>query len=136
LTEKTGKVVGAKVLYKTTDADLILISKSGQVIRFHDQNIPSQGRATQGVYLMRLRPNDKVASLSLMEMTPEDRKAAQDEIDAEAAELALGKAAAPGAEPETDSETELGTEDEETSQAKEQDEEEEKVKVKVAKAHK
>jgi DNA gyrase subunit A len=136
LTEKTGKVVGAKVLYKTTDADLILISKSGQVIRFHAQNIPSQGRATQGVYLMRLRPNDKVASLSLMEMTPEDRKAAQDEIDAEAAELALGKAAAPGAEPETDSETELGTEDEETSQAKEQDEEEEKVKVKVAKAHK
>ena len=66
ITPKTGKVIGAKVLGKDTDADLILVSKSGQIIRLHSKNIPSQGRATQGVYLMRMKPNDKVASISLV----------------------------------------------------------------------
>lgn len=66
LTEKTGKIIGAKILESQTNADLILMSKAGQAIRLHVKNIPSQGRATQGVYLMRLRPNDKVASLSLI----------------------------------------------------------------------
>jgi len=73
ITEKTGKVVGAKTIEKGLDADLILMSKSGQTIRMHAQNIPSQGRATQGVYLMRLRPADKVASLSLVEVKEDDK---------------------------------------------------------------
>ena len=68
ITEKTGKVIGAKVIEKDiTDADLIMISKSGQVIRVNTKQIPSQGRATQGVYLMRLRPKDKVASISIIQ---------------------------------------------------------------------
>ncbi|MBI2634338.1 DNA gyrase subunit A [Candidatus Peregrinibacteria bacterium] len=66
LTSKTGKIIGAKALTSDLDADLIMISKSGQVIRLHCKQIPSQGRATQGVYLMRMRPNDKVASISLI----------------------------------------------------------------------
>ncbi len=71
ITTKTGKVVGAKVLSSNTDADLIIMSKSGQVIRLHSSQIPSQGRATQGVYLMRMKPNDKVASISLIEHVQE-----------------------------------------------------------------
>ncbi|MDA1060856.1 MAG: DNA gyrase subunit A [bacterium] len=67
LTTKTGKVVGAKIISSNTDADMIIMSKSGQVIRLHSSQIPSQGRATQGVYLMRMKPNDKVASISLIE---------------------------------------------------------------------
>jgi len=78
VTNKTGQVIGAKVIAKTTDADLIMISKSGQVIRLHSQHIPSQGRATQGVYLMRLRPTDKVASISLMQREIEDDEALND----------------------------------------------------------
>ncbi len=66
ITTKTGKIVGAKVLDKDTDADLIIISKAGQVIRLNSKQIPSQGRTTQGVYLMRMRPNDKVASISMV----------------------------------------------------------------------
>ena len=67
ITKKTGQVVGAKVVAKDLEeADLIMISKSGQVIRLSTGNIPSQGRATQGVYLMRLKPSDKVASISLV----------------------------------------------------------------------
>ncbi len=67
ITAKTGKIVGAKVLDKDTDADLVIISKAGQVIRLHSKQIPSQGRTTQGVYLMRMRPNDKVASISVID---------------------------------------------------------------------
>lgn len=77
ITTKTGKLVGAAVLDKHTDADLIVISKSGQVIRLNVKHIPTQGRATQGVYLMRMRPSDKVASISLIENFPEDLIGAQ-----------------------------------------------------------
>lgn len=72
VTTKTGKIIGAKILDKNTDADLIIISKAGQVIRLHSAKIPSQGRATQGVYLMRMKPNDKVASISLVKIIKED----------------------------------------------------------------
>jgi DNA gyrase subunit A len=72
ITEKTGRVIGAKIIDKMTDADLILMSRSGQAIRLHTSTIPSRGRATQGVYLMRLRPRDKVASMSIVELRPED----------------------------------------------------------------
>jgi len=72
ITEKTGRVIGAKIIDKTTDADLILMSRSGQAIRLHTSTIPSRGRATQGVYLMRLRPRDKVASMSIVELKAEE----------------------------------------------------------------
>lgn len=67
VTIKTGKIIGAKTLDNTTDADLVMMSKLGQVIRIYSKKIPSQGRATQGVYLMRLDNNDKVASISLID---------------------------------------------------------------------
>ncbi|MFA6917426.1 MAG: DNA gyrase subunit A [Candidatus Gracilibacteria bacterium] len=67
VTPKTGKIIGAKTLDNTTNADLVMMSKSGQVIRIYSKNIPSQGRATQGVYLMRLDNKDTVASVSLVE---------------------------------------------------------------------
>ncbi len=65
ITTKTGNIMGAKIMEKGLDADLIIMSKLGQVIRLNSNNIPSQGRATQGVYLMRMKPSDKVASISL-----------------------------------------------------------------------
>lgn len=71
VTTKTGKVVGAKVIGKDMDADLVIISKSGTVIRLNTKQIPSQGRATQGVYLMRMKPKDKVASISIVETLEE-----------------------------------------------------------------
>lgn len=67
ITTKSGKIIGAKIFEEDTDADLIMISKSGQVIRLHSKNIPSLGRATQGVYLMRMKKTDKVASISVIE---------------------------------------------------------------------
>ena len=67
VTAKTGKIIGAKTLDDRTNADLVMISKLGQVIRIYSKNIPSQGRATQGVYLMRLDKGDTVASISLID---------------------------------------------------------------------
>jgi DNA gyrase subunit A len=66
ITNKTGKVIGARLLVKDMKGDLILISKHGQMIRLPLDQLPTTGRATQGVYVMRLKSGDKVASLSLL----------------------------------------------------------------------
>jgi DNA gyrase subunit A len=67
ITPKTGKIIGARILDDKIQGDLILISKQGQMIRMPVSQIPSIGRATQGVIIMRLDPGDKVASLTLLE---------------------------------------------------------------------
>jgi len=85
ITQKTGKVAGAKIVDETIEGDLLIISKEGQTIKIDIKNIPVQGRATQGVYLMRLNGNDKVASISII---PEDEKK-----DVEAPEKSLITAA-------------------------------------------
>lgn len=66
LTTKTGKIVGAKILAENMKGDVILISKKGQVIRMSLEDIPARGRATQGVYLMRMNNGDVVASASVI----------------------------------------------------------------------
>ncbi len=71
VTAKTGEVIGAKIIDQSSKGDLILISKNGQTIRMDCQKIPSQGRATQGVYLMRLNSGDTVSSLSLVNIDDE-----------------------------------------------------------------
>ena len=67
ITDKTGDVVGAKVLSSNIDGDVLLMSKNGTTIRTNIKNIPSRGRATQGVILMRMKSKkDRVSSLSLI----------------------------------------------------------------------
>lgn len=66
VTTKTGNIVGAAVINAEMHGDLILVSRQGQIIRMRLEDIPSQGRATQGVYLMRMNGDDKVASCSLL----------------------------------------------------------------------
>ncbi len=80
LTTKTGKIVGAKAIPEDLEGDVIVISKKGQVIRMPIADIPSRGRATQGVYLMRTKDSDKVASISLL---PYVKKEDLEEAEAE-----------------------------------------------------
>ena len=72
VTEKTGKIVGAKIIDDQVNGDLLMISRQGQTIRMPIKDIPSQGRATQGVYLMRLSNDDAVASASVIDAQPEN----------------------------------------------------------------
>jgi DNA gyrase subunit A len=60
VTPKTGEIVASKIL--TQEEDLIIISRSGQVIRTEIKSIPILSRSTQGVRIMRLDEGDKVAS--------------------------------------------------------------------------
>ena len=63
---KTGELIGVKRLVGD-DQEIIIISKQGQTIRLGLNNIPSLGRATQGVRIMRLNEGDEVVSLALVE---------------------------------------------------------------------
>lgn len=88
LTSKTGKLVGAKVLEPETEGDVIIVSKKGVMIRTQLKSVPSRGRATQGVYLMRVKTDDKVASMSFIAQSevPENQ-GAQEEAEEEQATL-------------------------------------------------
>jgi len=66
LTAKTGDIIGAVVLEEGATGDLLCISRQGQTIRMSLSDIPSRGRATQGVIVMRLDPPDKVATMSVV----------------------------------------------------------------------
>jgi DNA gyrase subunit A len=63
LTVKTGQIIAGQIL-RPEHEDLIAISQKGQVIRTKLKDIPSLGRTTQGVKLMRLARGDKVASIA------------------------------------------------------------------------
>jgi DNA gyrase subunit A len=63
VTPKTGSLIVAKVL-NGSEEELIAMSKKGQVIRTALKDIPSLGRQTQGVSVMRLRAGDGIASVA------------------------------------------------------------------------
>ena len=91
LTTKTGDIIGAVVLEEGAEGDLLCISKQGQTIRMGLKDIPSRGRATQGVIVMRLDPPDKVATMSVVMFDKEAEEAlaaaAEEERAGEAEEL-------------------------------------------------
>ena len=64
VTEKTGPIVGIKVV--DGSEDLLLVTQSGILIRTPVDNIRTAGRATQGVIVMRFKEEgDQVISLAL-----------------------------------------------------------------------
>lgn len=61
VTAKTGSLISAAVVGRKGD-EIVAISKKGQVIRTGIEEIPSQGRQTQGVRIMRLKSGDTIAA--------------------------------------------------------------------------
>jgi len=61
VTAKTGDVIAAKVVTEG-EAELVAMSKKSQVIRVDIAEIPSLGRQTQGVRIMKMREGDAIAS--------------------------------------------------------------------------
>jgi DNA gyrase subunit A len=53
------------VLHSNGEEDIILVSRKGQAIRFHESNVRSMGRATSGVKGMGLRKGDEVISAGI-----------------------------------------------------------------------
>jgi len=62
ITSKTGPLMASRILDADSD-ELVVISKKGQVIRTNVAEIPSLGRSTQGVRIMKLRSGDSIAAL-------------------------------------------------------------------------
>ena len=92
ITEKTGKLVAIKNV--TNDNDLMIINKSGIVIRLAVSNCRVMGRATQGVRLINLaKKNDVIASVCKV-MTSE-MEAALNEQSEEQEEKTLPQAEQP-----------------------------------------
>ncbi|RZK48283.1 MAG: DNA gyrase subunit A [Pedobacter sp.] len=70
ITEKTGQLVAIK---SVTDADdLMIINKSGIVIRIVVSELRVMGRATQGVRLITLKGNDEIASVAKIDHEDEE----------------------------------------------------------------
>ncbi len=61
VTAKTGKVMASSIVV-SDEEELVTISKKGQIIRVGTNEIPSLGRQTQGVRIMKLREGDSLAS--------------------------------------------------------------------------
>jgi DNA gyrase subunit A len=65
VTDKTGKLVG--ILDAHEKEDLMITCKSGVTIRMRVADISEQGRATQGVKLIKLDEGDEIAAITKIE---------------------------------------------------------------------
>lgn len=75
VTAKTGPIIDVRTLEENA-SEVLMISTKGQTIRVGLKDIPTLGRTTQGVRIMRLGEGDAIASLGVMpEQTPEEEGA-------------------------------------------------------------
>ncbi len=70
ITDKTGDLIAIKGV--TDDDDLMIINKSGIVIRMAVSKLRVMGRATQGVKLIDLRGTDQIAAVTKVEHEDEE----------------------------------------------------------------
>lgn len=65
VTAKTGPIITARTVCDDAE-ELLMISEKGQTIRVGINDVPSLGRTTQGVRIMRLNDGDAVASIGIL----------------------------------------------------------------------
>ena len=70
ITDKTGQLIA--ITNVTDENDLMIINKSGIVIRMRVADLRVLGRATQGVKLINLRGNDEIASITKVDTEDEE----------------------------------------------------------------
>jgi len=71
VTAKTGPIISVQTL-EADASEALLISQNGQTIRVSLGDIPTLGRTTQGVRIMRLADGDAVSSIGIMPDTKVD----------------------------------------------------------------
>ncbi|MDX9691605.1 MAG: DNA gyrase C-terminal beta-propeller domain-containing protein, partial [Acholeplasmataceae bacterium] len=88
VTEKNGRLSTLRTV--SNEEDLIVVSDKGVVIRTHVDQISQTKRATQGVRIIRLRPDHKVSTIALVprqeeeeEMVGEEHQFVQETIQVE-----------------------------------------------------
>lgn len=79
ITEKTGNLIAIKDV--TDKDDLMIINKSGIIIRMQVSDLRVMGRATQGVRLINLKNGDEIAAVAKVEVSEEERQAAIEEAE-------------------------------------------------------
>ncbi|CAN5402078.1 DNA gyrase subunit A [soil metagenome] len=79
VTEKTGPIIAVRTM-EPDASEVLLISNQGQAIRVSLADIPTLGRTTQGVRIMRMSEGDKVSSIGLM---PEQTAVVTEDDEAE-----------------------------------------------------
>jgi DNA gyrase subunit A len=106
VTDKTGNLVAIKGV--TDKEDLMIINKSGIIIRIAISELRTMGRATQGVRLITLKGDDEIASVAKIEHDEEEEldEAVAEAHDAEAAVDTDDDTETKGDEPSTDEVTE------------------------------
>jgi DNA gyrase subunit A len=83
-TERNGKVVSLRLV--SDDDDLMLITDGGKLIRMPVDGIPTIGRNTQGVRLIRLETDEKVVAMERMAEKEEGEHEVSPEVAAARAE--------------------------------------------------
>lgn len=71
---KTGNIVSVRSIDMGEIKELLIISTHGQAIRMSLKDIPTLGRTTQGVRVMRLNASDSIASFGLVDEKPIDEE--------------------------------------------------------------
>ena len=95
VTEKTGPIAAVHTLDPLAK-EVIMMSTKGQAIRVATKEIPTLGRATQGVRIMRLNEGDTIASIGII--PPEEEGEEGDAAESEAPVKAPADAEKPAEE--------------------------------------
>lgn len=72
ITEKTGDLISISSV--TDNDDLMIINRSGLIIRLAVAELRIMGRATQGVRLINLRDDDSIAAIAKVEIDKDDEE--------------------------------------------------------------
>lgn len=72
VTDKTGSLIAIKNV--TDENDLMIINRSGIIIRIAVSDLRIMGRATQGVRLINLKNNDSIAAVAKVEVEEEEEE--------------------------------------------------------------
>lgn len=78
ITEKNGKLVGLRTVKE--DDDIMIITDTGVMIRFHAKDVSQTGRATLGVRLMRLDDDSKVSTMAVVDPEEEELDMPEEEM--------------------------------------------------------
>ncbi|TCD27153.1 DNA gyrase subunit A [Pedobacter psychrodurus] len=110
VTEKTGQLVSIKDV--TDSEDLMIINRSGIVIRIPVSALRVMGRATQGVRLISLKGDDEIASVTKIDHEEDE----EETVDLESVLVVDGEEVEADTTPDADDAEEEGESDNETEE--------------------